>query len=114
MSHRKARLNVRGRLLLVERALGLGRPVAHVAKELGVSRQCAHRWIRRYRTEGAIGLHDRPSWPRRSPRRTSLSSRRVCCRCGASSDVDRTGSAPSWVSRRVPSGRCWRGITSPV
>jgi transposase InsO family protein len=71
MAHRNARLNVRGRSLLVERVLDRGRPVAHVAKELGVSRQCAHRWIRRYRHEGASGLHDRPSRPRRSPNRTS-------------------------------------------
>jgi transposase InsO family protein len=71
VSHRNARLNVRGRLLLVERVVGLGRPVAHVASELGVSRQCAHRWIRRYHSEGAAGLHDRPSRPRRSPTRTT-------------------------------------------
>jgi len=72
MAHRNARLNVRGRSLLVERVLGLGRPVAHVAKELGVSRQCAHRWIRRYRREGALGLHDRSSRPQRSPTRTAV------------------------------------------
>ena len=72
MAHRNARLNVRGRCLLVERVVDLGRPVAHVAKELGVSRQCAHRWIRRYRLEGASGLHDRPSRPRRSPTRTAV------------------------------------------
>src|SRR5579859_6064669 len=72
MAHRNARLNVRGRSLLVERVVGLGRPVAHVAKELGVSRQCAHRWIRRYCLEGAAGLHDRPSRPRRSPTRTAV------------------------------------------
>ena len=65
MAHRNARLNVRGRSLLVERVVGLGRPVAHVAKELGVSRQCAHRWITRYHQEGVAGLHDRPS--RRDP-----------------------------------------------
>jgi transposase InsO family protein len=71
MAHRNARLNVWGRWLLVDRVVGRGRPVAHVAKELGVSRQCAHRWLRRYRLEGASGLHDRPSRPRRSPTRTS-------------------------------------------
>ena len=72
VSHRNARLNVRGRLLLLERVIRLGRPVAHVASELGISRQCAHRWIRRYRTEGVAGLHDRPSRPRRSPTRTAV------------------------------------------
>ncbi len=71
MSHRNARLNVRGRALLVERVVGLGRPVAHVASELGISRQCAHRWIKRYRAEGTAGRHDRPSRPRRSPTRTA-------------------------------------------
>lgn len=69
MSHANARLNIRGRLLLVERVMS-GRPVAHVAKELGVSRQCAHRWISRFRREGAAGLADRSSRPRSSPRRT--------------------------------------------
>ena len=70
MSHANARLTPRGRLLLVTRVLG-GRPVAHVAKELGVSRQCAHRWVARYRAEGPVGLLDRSSRPRSCPTRTS-------------------------------------------
>src|SRR6476619_3704815 len=70
MSHAIARLTPRGRLLLVSRVLG-GRPVAHVAKELGVSRQCAHRWVTRYRAEGQAGLVDRSSRPHSCPRRTS-------------------------------------------
>jgi transposase InsO family protein len=44
--------------------------VAHVAKELGVSRQCAHRWVARFRTEGDAGLRDRSSRPHHCPRRT--------------------------------------------
>ena len=72
VAHANARLNVHGRRLLVERVLGQGRPVAHVAKELGVSRQCAHRWITRFREAGEAGLADRSSRPRRSPRRTPL------------------------------------------
>lgn len=70
MSHGNARLNVRGRLLLVERVLGDRRPVSHVASELGVSRQCAHRWVRRFQDQGAAGLIDRSSRPHRSPRMT--------------------------------------------
>lgn len=70
MAHANARLTVHARLLLVQRVLGDGRPVSHVAKELGVSRQCAHRWIARFRTEGAAGLVDRSSCPRRVPGRT--------------------------------------------
>ena len=70
MSHGNARLNVRGRLLLVERVLGDRRPVSHVAKELGISRQCAHRWVARFRAEGPAGLIDRSSRPHRCPTRT--------------------------------------------
>lgn len=71
VAHANARLNLHGRRLLVSRVLDDGRPVAHVAKELGVSRQCAHRWVARFRAEGDAGLTDRPSRPRRCPRRTS-------------------------------------------
>jgi transposase InsO family protein len=69
MSHANARLTTHGRLLLVQRVAS-GRPVAHVARELGVSRQCAHRWVARYAAEGAAGLADRSSRPHRVPRRT--------------------------------------------
>jgi len=71
VSHANARLNLHGRRLLVRRVLQDGRPVAHVAKELDVSRQCAHRWVTRYRAEGDTGLRDRSSRPHSTPRRTS-------------------------------------------
>ena len=48
MSHRNARLTPRGRQLLVERFRDQGMPVAHVARAMGISRQCAHRWVRRF------------------------------------------------------------------
>ncbi len=70
MSHRNARLTFHGRRLLVER-VHQGMPVAHVAKAMGVSRQCAHRWLARYDTEGSAGLWDRSSRPHHSPTRTS-------------------------------------------
>ena len=70
MAHANARLNLHGRRLLVARVIDDGRPVSHVAKELGVSRQCAHRWVARYRAEGDAGLLDRSSRPHRCARRT--------------------------------------------
>lgn len=70
MSHANARLTVHGRALLVDRIIGGQRPVAHVAAELGVSRQCAHRWVRRFRELGSAGLADRSSRPHRCPGRT--------------------------------------------
>ena len=77
MAHANARLTVHGRALLVRRVVTEGRPAAHVAAELGVSRQCAYRWVARFRAEGPAGLLDRSSRPHRSPRRTSLLSRPV-------------------------------------
>lgn len=70
MSHVNARLTVHGRRLIVDR-VAAGRPVAHIAAELGVSRQTAYRWVRRFRVEGAAGLPDRSSRPRSTPTRTS-------------------------------------------
>jgi transposase InsO family protein len=71
VSHGNARLTVHGRALLVRRVVQDHRPVAHVAKELGVSRQCAHRWVNRFRQEGPAGLADRSSRPHGSPTRTA-------------------------------------------
>ncbi|WP_329394985.1 IS481 family transposase [Streptomyces lydicus] len=70
MSHRNARLTVFGRRLLVERVRS-GRPVAHVAAEMGVSRPTAHKWMRRWRLEGEAGLLDRSSRPHTTPHRTA-------------------------------------------
>jgi transposase InsO family protein len=67
--HRNAPLTPVGRLILVERVLA-GRPVAHVAHEMGISRATGYKWLRRFRDEGAAGLVDRSSRPHRSPRRT--------------------------------------------
>lgn len=68
--HPNAKLTQAGRSLLVQR-IAAGRPVAHVAGEMGVSRQTAYRWWRRWLADGQAGLADRSSRPRRSPRRTS-------------------------------------------
>ena len=46
-------------------------PIAHVAKAMGISRQCAHRWVARFDAEGIAGLEDRSSRPLRTPTRTS-------------------------------------------
>lgn len=48
-----------------------GRPVAHIAAELDVSRQTAYRWVRRLRAEGTARLPDRSSRPKSTPTRTS-------------------------------------------
>ena len=70
MSHRNARLTMHGRRLLVRRVREQGMAVAHVARAMGVSRQCAHRWVARFDAEGDAGLFDRSSRPRRMPTKT--------------------------------------------
>jgi transposase len=76
--HRNARLTVWGRQELVRR-VHAGRPAAHVAAEMGVSRATAYTWLRRFDREGAAGFEDRSSRPHRSPRRTSLCvETRIC------------------------------------
>lgn len=70
MAHRNAKLNVRGRLLLVERIEG-GMPVADAAEMGGISRRCGYKWWGRWREEGLVGLVDRSSRPHTSPGRTS-------------------------------------------
>ena len=68
MAHRKAKLTVLGRRLLVDRIVVDGMAVAHAADMVGVSRQTAWKWLRRFEAEGEPGLEDRSSRPRRSPR----------------------------------------------
>jgi transposase-like protein len=53
------------------RRIEAGGPIAHVAAAMGVSRQCASKWWRRYLELGPDGLGDRSSRPRSSPARTS-------------------------------------------
>jgi transposase InsO family protein len=78
VSHRNARLTVHGRRLLVERVCS-GRPVAHVAAEMGIARATAHKWVRRGRAEGEPGLADRSSRPLTTPHRTPAAMEaRVC------------------------------------
>ena len=69
MVHAKPRLSPWSRLLLVER-VAAGRPAAHVAAEMGISRATAYKWLARYRAEGGAGLLDRSSRPRSCPTRT--------------------------------------------
>lgn len=68
MAHRKAKLTVFGRQLLVDRIVTDGWTIAHAAEAAGVSRQTATKWLRRYRELGPAGLEDRSSRPHRSPR----------------------------------------------
>jgi transposase InsO family protein len=70
VSHANARLTVYGRAELVRRVVQDQRPVAHVVKELNVSRATGYKWLARWRAEGPAGLVDRPSRAHRLPGKT--------------------------------------------
>ena len=72
MAHARAKLTVLGRQLLVNRVLIDGWRPADAAKAMGVSRQTAYKWLRRFNDEGAAGLVDRTSAPKRCPHRLDL------------------------------------------
>ncbi len=71
MAHANARTTLYARKLIIARVVAGHRP-GEVAKQLGISRQTVHKWMRRWRSEGEAGLLDRSSRPHRMPRRTSV------------------------------------------
>jgi transposase InsO family protein len=62
-------LTLWGRQQLVRR-IASGRPIAHVAAEMAISRQTASKWWHRWLEHGDAGLVDRSSRPLRCPHRT--------------------------------------------
>jgi transposase InsO family protein len=71
VAHAMAKLTPLGRAALVERVLVDGWPVVRAAEAMNVSRQTAHKWVRRFREEGPAGLVDRSSIARRHPHELS-------------------------------------------
>lgn len=65
MSHANAPFTPEGRLRLVRRCEH--RPIAHVAAEAGISRQCLSKWKARFDELGEVGLLDRACVPHASP-----------------------------------------------
>ena len=60
--HKNARLTPRGRERIVE-LVGSGQTPKAVSEAVGVCPRTVHKWIARYRAEGASGLRDRSSRP---------------------------------------------------
>lgn len=64
-THENARLTPHSRGELVRRVLRLRQPAARVAAAFGVSAKTVRKWVRRFETEGQVGLRDRSSRPHR-------------------------------------------------
>lgn len=69
-THANAALTLRTRLKLARLVVEEGWPIARAAERYDVSYKTAQKWSRRYREEGAAGMVDRSSRPRRQPNRT--------------------------------------------
>jgi transposase len=54
--HRRAKLTVAGRRLLIDRITQQGWTAAVAAEAQGVSAATAYKWLRRWRAEGGAGL----------------------------------------------------------
>ena len=80
MSHPNAPLTVLGRRLLCIRVTELDWTVTAAARAAGISRQSAHKWLRRFVSCGEAGLHDRSSRPART--RERISAKDVARICG--------------------------------
>jgi transposase len=100
MLHRNAPLSVEGRRRLVERCQS--RPIAHVAAEMGISRQCASKWVNRHRKYGEAGLADQASVPHHQP---SATPARVVVR------IETMRRDHKWSARRISSEPASEGVT---
>jgi transposase len=67
--HANARTCPKSRALIARRVLEEGWSLAAAAEAAGVSVRTAGKWVSRFESEGARGLVDRSSAPRRRPRR---------------------------------------------
>jgi transposase InsO family protein len=102
--HGNARLTPAGRKTLVDR-IDAGRPIAHVAAEMGVSRATGSKWWSRWLDDGDAALVDRSSRPVRSPQRTSRRVEERVCRMRVARKI---GPARISMITGVPASTVWR------
>lgn len=102
--HPNARLTPAGRKILIDR-IRSGMPVAHAADQMGISRQTAYRWWRRWRDQGDAGLIDRPCRPHTTPHRTDAATERRVVRLRR-----RHNWGPAVIAHHVGlhTSTCWR------
>jgi transposase len=103
MHHRNAPLSVEGRRRLIARCQT--RPIAHVAAEMGISRQCASKWVNRYRDYGENGLTDHVSVPHHQPTATPAAT---------IMRIEQLRRDRKWSARRISTELAGEGITISV
>ena len=114
--HPNAKLTPSQRKLLVRRIRNEKWTVTEAAEAAGVSRHTAHKWLRRFDSEGPAGLEDRSSRPHRIARRTAPRALQKIERLRRKKRTaweisEETGIPASTVSRQLQEmglGRIWR------
>ena len=114
--HPNAKLTPSQRKLLVRRIRKENWAVTEAAEAAGVSRHTAHKWLRRFDSEGPAGLEDRSSHPhriaRRTPPRALQRIERLRRKKRTAWEIsEETGIPASTVSRQLQGmglGRIWR------
>jgi len=120
--HANARTTFKTRTELVGCVLDRGWPKARAARAFGVSPPTVAKWVARYEAEGAQGLEDRSSAPRRIPHRTSGAVQRRIERLRRrglrgwqiAERLQMAVSTVSAVLRRLGLGRGWDRRREPV
>ncbi len=114
MVHVNAPLTPLGRLRLARCVVDQSWSLRRAAERFGVAVSTAKRWADRYRAEGAAGMADRSSRPRRCPSRTPVRRERrvlglrVSRRWGSARIAYRLGMHPSTVHRILSRYGCLR------
>ncbi|MFC8383225.1 IS481 family transposase [Nocardia sp. NPDC057272] len=103
MTHRNAALSIEGRRHLLQRCQTL--PIAHVAAEMGISPQCASKWVNRHRRFGELGLADRSSTPHHQPQATSAE---------VTNRIEKMRRNKKWSARRISHELCCDSVDIAV
>jgi transposase-like protein len=109
VAHANARLTPAGRSILCQ-GVAAGRPPAHVAAEMGISRTTAYRWWARYQQHGQAGLVDRPSTAHRHPHQVPATVEAESAGCAVSANSVRPGSLLWSVGRPRPCIASWSAM----
>ena len=90
--HKNARLTLKRRIELVRMIVDQGLTVSEAACAADVSGPTARKWLGRHLAEGAAGLRDLSSRPKRSPRAIRAAQ------SGDGPDASGEDAAPAWVT----------------
>ncbi len=81
----------------VRLALALGANVSELCRRFGIERSTGHKWVERYKAEGAAGLADRSRRPHGSPSKTDAATEAEVLRIRAANNNAWGGRKIAWT-----------------